>query len=72
MNCNCMWTEVVFAALVLVFTVWPTLIFSATISYWIVVVSAVVLLIHAIKAHPEHYGSKKASGGSKSRRKRQR
>lgn len=75
MKCNCMWTEVVLAVLILVFTIWPTLIFSATVSYWIVVVSAAILLIHAVKVHPEHYSSKRTSSArsrSRSSKKRRR
>jgi len=64
MKCNCMWTEVIFAALVLVFAAWPTLIFSAEISRWIVIISAAVLLIHAVKVHPGHF----SSSGTKDRR----
>jgi len=65
MKCNCMWTEVVFAVLILVFTLWPALIFSAMVSKWIVVVSAAILLIHAVKPHPEHCGSMGSSKGRK-------
>ena len=74
MKCNCMWTEVVLVALVLIFTIWPTIIFSATISFWIVVVSAALLLIHAVKVHPEHFSSAgtKDRRRSRSRRKRRR
>lgn len=70
MNCNCMWTEVVLLALVLVFTIWPTLIFSAIVSFWIVVVSAVILLIHAVKPNLVHYSSTKAKGGSRRKKRR--
>jgi len=70
MKCNCMWTEVVLAVLVLVFTIWPTMIFSAMISKWIVIVSAAIILIHAVKAHPEHYGS--SGTQSRSRKKKRR
>jgi len=51
MNVNCMWVEGVLAALILVFTIWPTLIFSATVSWWIVVISAALLIIHALTCH---------------------
>lgn len=47
-NYNCIWVQAVLAALILVFTIWPTLIFSAAVSWWIVVVSAVLLLVHAL------------------------
>lgn len=57
MRCNCRWTEGVLAAVIIVFAVWPTLIFSATVSKWIVVVAAAILLVHALKFHPEHYSS---------------
>jgi len=48
MNCNCMWVEGVLAAIILVFVIWPTQIFSATVSWWLVVIAAVILLIHSL------------------------
>ena len=45
---NCGWIQTVLAVLILVFAIWPTQIFSATVSTWIVIVSAVLLLIHAV------------------------
>ena len=50
-NCNCRWTELVVALVILVFTVWPTQIFSAGVSWWVVVVAALLLLIHSIFHH---------------------
>ena len=51
MKVNCMWVEGVLAALILVFVIWPTQIFSATVSWWIVIVSAALLLIHSISCN---------------------
>lgn len=48
MNCNCKWVESVLAVLILVFVIWPTQIFSATVSWWIVIISAALLLIHSL------------------------
>jgi len=48
---HCGWIQTVLAALILVFAIWPTAIFSAMISWWIVVVSAALLLIHALVCH---------------------
>ena len=50
-NTNCMWVEAVLAVLILVFVIWPTQIFSAAVSWWVVVVSAVLLLIHALSCN---------------------
>jgi hypothetical protein len=48
MGCNCIWTEFVLGVVILVFTVWPTLIFTAMTSMWIVVVAAVLLVLHSL------------------------
>ena len=48
MDVNCGWVQAVLSALVLVFVIWPTQILSATFSWWIVVVSAALLLWHAV------------------------
>ena len=48
---HCGWTQTVLALLILVFTIWPTVVFSAMVSYWIVVVSAALLLVHALACH---------------------
>jgi len=45
---NCGWVQTVLAVLILVFVIWPTQIFSAAVSWWIVIISAVLLLIHAV------------------------
>lgn len=45
---NCGWIQSVLAVLILVFVIWPTQILSATLSWWVVVVSASLLLIHAV------------------------
>lgn len=44
---GCRWCEAILAVLIIIFALWPTQIFSATVSMWIVVVSAALLLIHA-------------------------
>jgi len=43
--CNCKWTEIVLAVLILIFAIWP-----ATVSWsnWIVIIAAAILLIHAL------------------------
>ena len=51
MNCNCRWTEIVLAIVILVFVIWPTQIFSATVSWWLVVIAAAILLLHSIFHH---------------------
>lgn len=45
---NCGWIQAVLAVLILVFAFWPTQIVSSTVSMWIVIVSAALLLIHAV------------------------
>jgi len=54
MNCNCRWTEFVVAVLVLVFTIWPTQIFAAKASWWLVVIAAAVLLVHSLMCSKCH------------------
>ena len=51
MDVNCRWIEGVLAVLILVFVIWPTQIFSATVSWWIVIVSAVLLLVHSLSCY---------------------
>lgn len=81
MNCNCRWTEFILALVVLVFVIWPTQIFSATVSWWLVLVAAVLLLIHSIFHHrcgcemcssgmSKSSGMSRSSGVRRSRRKR--
>ncbi|HJZ18983.1 MAG TPA: hypothetical protein VJ208_02660 [Candidatus Nanoarchaeia archaeon] len=48
MHNNCNWIESILATAILVFTFWPTAIVSAMISKWIIVVSAALLLLHAL------------------------
>jgi hypothetical protein len=43
MGCNCKWTEIVLAIVILVFVFWVT-----TASQWIVAIAAILLLIHAL------------------------
>lgn len=51
MDLNCRWVEGGLAALILVFVIWPTQIFSATVSWWLVVIAAAVLLVHSLFCH---------------------
>jgi len=48
MDVNCGWVQTVLSALILVFVIWPTQILSAAVSWWIVVISAALLLVHAL------------------------
>jgi len=48
MNCNCKWVELVLAVVILVFTIWPSQILSAGISWWLVVIAAVLLIVHSL------------------------
>ena len=48
---HCGWTQTVLALLILVFAIWPTAVFSSLVSRWIVVVSAALLLVHALVCH---------------------
>ena len=48
---TCRWTEAVLALIVLVFTIWSTQIFSAGVSWWLVVIAAVLLIIHSLFCH---------------------
>jgi hypothetical protein len=57
MEYNCKWIKSALAVLILVFAVWPTLVFSAEISKWVVVVSAALILVH-------EWSCKKCCGGS--------
>ncbi len=45
---NCKWGEALLALIVLVFTIWPTQILSATMSWWLVVIAAALILIHSL------------------------
>ena len=58
---ECKRVEGVLAILILVFVIWPTQIVSASISWWIVVISAILLLIHSLHCYK--------CGGGKSARK---
>ena len=46
MEFQCDWLKKLLPVLILVFVIWPNSIFSATVSWWIVVVSAALLLVH--------------------------
>lgn len=45
---GCRWLEAILALVIIVFTYWPTMLFSTMTSEWIVIVAAVLLLIHAL------------------------
>ena len=49
-NCNCKWTETIIGVLILVVTLWPNLI-GVSASWWVVVVAAVLLILHAWSHH---------------------
>lgn len=51
MDLHCGWVQTVLAVLILVFVIWPIQILSASISWWIVVISATLLLIHGLSCH---------------------
>lgn len=65
MNLDCKWVEGILSVLILVSVIWPTLIFSANVSWWIIVISAILLLIHSFHCN-------KCSGGKPVRRSRAR
>ncbi|MBS3099471.1 hypothetical protein J4462_04615 [Candidatus Pacearchaeota archaeon] len=46
MGCNCKWFEIIVALVILIVTLWPKLIAGA--SWWVTLIAAVVLLIHAL------------------------
>jgi type IV secretory pathway TrbL component len=43
MCCNCKWTEIILAVVILIFAFWQTV-----ASKWIIVIAAIVLLLHAL------------------------
>lgn len=45
MECNCKWTEVIIAAVILIWVIWPNMLTLS--SYWVVIVAAVALVLHA-------------------------
>jgi len=47
-GCNCKWTEIIIALVILIVTIWPNIV-GATVSMWLVVIAAALLLIHALK-----------------------
>ncbi|MBI2043375.1 hypothetical protein HYT25_03230 [Candidatus Pacearchaeota archaeon] len=51
MYMHCGWIQTILSALILVFVIWPTSVFSSAVSQWIVVISAALLLIHALVCH---------------------
>jgi len=45
---GCRWLEALLALVIVAFTYWPTMVFSANTSMWIVLASGAVLLVHAL------------------------
>jgi len=71
MEHGCRWVEGLLAVLILVFVIWPTQIFSYAVSWWIVVVSAALILIHSLfcrKCNGLFCGSKNSGSGRTARR----
>jgi Flp pilus assembly protein protease CpaA len=64
MGCNCKMTESIIAAVILVVTIWPDLL-GATVSWWLVVIGAALLLIHAFKCKGVCGTDMKTSGKKK-------
>jgi len=70
MECNCKWTEVIIALVILIVVIWPDLL-GMSVSWWITIIAAVVLLAHAFMC--KNCGSCKTdaeAGMKKSRKKR--
>lgn len=44
--CNCKWTEAIIGIVIFVMALWPNLL-GASVSKWITVIAAVILLVHA-------------------------
>jgi hypothetical protein len=44
-NCDCRWTETVIGLVILIATLWPGILGSA--SWWVVVIAAIVLVLHS-------------------------
>jgi len=72
MKCNCKWGESALAVIILVWTIWPNLI--GLRSYWVIIVAAALLLIHAWMNHHSHggMGMPQVSAPRSSRRRRRR
>jgi len=45
---GCRWLEALLAIVIISFTYWPTMVFSANTSMWIVIGAAAVLLVHSL------------------------
>jgi len=48
MSYHCGWVGVILSALILIFVIWPTQIIPQMYSWWVVVISAALLLLHAL------------------------
>ena len=47
MGCNCKWLEIIIALVILIVVIWPGII-GETVSWWVTIIAAVLLLIHAL------------------------
>ena len=68
MECNCKMTDSILGIVILVFAIWPTQIFSAMVSKWIIIVAAILLLIHAYKCNTCAVPMDKKAGKKKKRK----
>ena len=48
---GCRWLEALLAIVIMAFTYWPTMVFTANTSTWIVIAAAAVLLVHSLFCH---------------------
>ncbi|MFQ5531345.1 MAG: hypothetical protein ACE5ES_01890 [Candidatus Nanoarchaeia archaeon] len=74
MNCNCKATEVVLSAIILIVTIWPNILGSRA-NFWVVIIAAAILLLHALKhspsvCHTTPISKGKAKSRASNRRKR--
>lgn len=70
MKCNCMVTDLIIGIVILIFAIWPALL-GATISNWIVIIAAILLILHAIlhkKRGMDMYENAAVSSKAKKRR----
>jgi hypothetical protein len=63
MKCNCSIGDIVLSVIILIFALWPEFIYSQ----WIIVISAVLIIIHAIWHKHNHMGKIKVTKSSKRR-----
>ena len=51
--CNCRWTETILGLIILLVALWPSLL-GASISMWVTVIAAALIVIHAWMHHHEN------------------